>query len=287
MRPIAVISAREGNLLAAYSARMADSLAVRRAARVAKNAREEAETSIRSSSEFLSNMNHELRTPLNAIIGFSTMLKEEETYALPPEQRRNYAEFILQSADLLLAHINTILSIADIDSGSLMVESDAIDVGAGLTAAVDRAAVAAAAAGVTIEVKLTAQADAVGDNMRFGQALDHMLRAAIAASPRGGKVLARVGAAPSGGCEIAIRDFGGGYDQATINRLLNVFGETHRGLDKSLSGAPVGLAVAKCVIEMQGGSFAIESRLGKGAIVRASLPTVEASIAAGRTRLAS
>jgi two-component system cell cycle sensor histidine kinase PleC len=266
---------------------MAESLAVRRAARAVKSAREEADVSIRSRSEFLANMNHELRTPLNAIIGFSTMMRDEEAYNLPPEQRRSYAEYILQSADLLLAHINTILSIADIDAGSLMIESDAINAGAELKAAADRAAVAAVAAGVALEIKQGDAPAAEGDSRRFGQALDHILRAAIAASSKGGKVLARVGASPAGGCEIAVRDFGEGYDAATINRMLNVFGETHRGLDKSLSGARVGLAVAKCVIEMQNGAFSIESRPGKGAIVRVVLPPSQSSEEPGERRLAS
>lgn len=283
MRTQTVFASREASLLAGYSARMAESLAVRRAARSAK----EAATSIRSRSEFLSNMNHELRTPLNAIIGFSTMLRDEETYGLAADQRRSYAEYILQSADLLLAHINTILSIADIDAGSLMIESDSVDIAAELKSAADRAAVAASAAGVTIEFKRAAVESAVGDNRRFGQALDHILRAAIAASPKGGKVLTRIGLDDAGGCEVAVRDFGEGYDAATINRMLNVFGETHRGLDRSLSGARVGLAIAKCVVELQGGRFSIESRPGKGAIVRASLPAAPSEPEAASRRLAS
>lgn len=287
MRAQTAISARDGSLLAGYSARMAESLALRRASRVAKSAREAADLSIRSRSEFLANMNHELRTPLNAIIGFSTMLRDEEAYGLPPEQRRNYAEYILQSADLLLAHINTILSIADIDAGSLMVENDAVDAGAVLRAAADRAAVAAASAGVALEIKEAAAPAALGDGMRLGQAIDHIFRAAIAASSKGGKILARVSPAAGGGSEIAVRDFGGGYDAATIERLLNVFGETHRGLDKSLSGARVGLAIAKCVVELQGGTFAIESRIGKGAIIRVILPPAQSAQETGATRLAS
>lgn len=281
----AVFAAREESLLAGYSARMSESIALHRAARIVKSAREEAEATIRSRSEFLWNMHHELRTPLNAIIGFSTMLRDEETYSLAPDQRQSYAEYILQSADLLLAHINTILSIADIDSGSVTVEHAVVDASAALKAAVDRAAVAAAAAGVSIEIKKIAAPDAVGDSQRLSQALDHTLRAAIAASPRGGKILTRIAPAASGGCEVAVRDFGEGYDAAIIDRMLNVFSEMHRGLDKSLSGARIGLAIARCAIDLQGGTFAIESRVGKGAIVRLSLPS--AARDAGATRLAS
>lgn len=84
-------------------------------------------------------MNHELRTPLNAIIGFSTMLKEGETYRLSDEQRDAYADYVLQSADLLLGHINTILEIAALDSGGVTLRKGNADISEIVSAAVERA----------------------------------------------------------------------------------------------------------------------------------------------------
>ncbi|MEQ1930423.1 MAG: HAMP domain-containing sensor histidine kinase [Parvularculaceae bacterium] len=265
-----------GGLLAGFSARLAEGSAVRRAEAAARAARAEAELSIRARSEFLANMNHELRTPLNAIIGFSTMLKESESYRLSDEQRRAYAEYVIQSADLLLGHINTILEIAALDSGTLAMRKGETDLAEIVSQSVERAAVAAAAAGVSVDNKTGANVPAAwADGERLGQAVDHLLRAAIKATAKGGRVLVRAAVGANGSPEIALRDHGAGYDPEGLKRALTVFDEVHRGLDRSFSGASVELAIAKTFIEMQGGAFHIKSRPGEGTVVRASLPRAD------------
>lgn len=278
MRALASFGSRGGRLIEGFSAGLAEQIAVRRAGFAARAARAEAELSIRARSEFLANMNHELRTPLNAIIGFATMLKESDTYHLGDEKRRAYAEYVIQSADLLLGHINTILEAAALDSGSVDVARDDVDLGSVLKQATERARVAAAAAGVVIEDRTQdGGAAASADAERLGQALDHLLRAAIKSSPEGACVLVRAAKSPTGAPEIAIRDRGAGYDAATLRRALAAFSEVHRGLDRSFAGPGVGLAIAKTFVEMQGGRFDIKSREGEGTVVRLSLPPAAAA----------
>lgn len=273
MRALNKSSSKAGSLIGGFSAGLAEQIAVRRAEFAARAARAEAELSIRARSEFLANMNHELRTPLNAIIGFSTMLKESDTYHLGEEQRRAYAEYVIQSADLLLGHINTILEAAALDSGSVAIARADVELGPALKEALLRARVAAEAAGVPIEDRTQGTGAAANADMeRLGQALDHLLRAAIKSSPKGARVLVRAGLSQSGAPEIAIRDHGPGYDPQTIKRALGAFDEVHRGLDRSFAGPGVGFAIAKTFVEMQGGRFDIKSREGEGTVVRVSLP---------------
>jgi len=277
MRALNPFAIHEGALIGAYSTRLAEAIAVRRAELEARAARAEAELSIRARSEFLANMNHELRTPLNAIIGFSTMLRDTETYAMSDEQRRTYAEYIIQSADLLLGHINTILETAALDSGSVELQSGEIDLSATVAGAVGRASVAADAVKVSVENKTARGAvRGWGDAVRIGQAVDHLLRASLRASPEGGRVLVRAAAAEKSWPEIAVRDFGPGLTGEDIRTALGAFDEVHRGLDRSFAGPGVGLAVAKTFVEMQGGRFEIRSRAGEGTIVRILLPPPEA-----------
>jgi signal transduction histidine kinase len=221
-------------------------------------------------------MNHELRTPLNAIIGFTTMLKEGESYQLSEQQRRTYAEYVIQSADLLLGHINTILEAAALDSGSVAVRKSEVDVAQVLKDAIARAHVAAEAAEVEIENKTSAALlQGWGDSERLGQAADHLLRMAIRATPKGGKIFARAALSKTGAPEIALRDYGPGMEPATISKALSAFDEVHRGLDRSFAGPGIGLAIAKTFVEMQGGSFEIASRPGEGTVVRVGLPSAE------------
>lgn len=284
MRSRLSFTARSGSLIDTYTARLAETIAVRRAELEARAARAEAELSIRARSEFLANMNHELRTPLNAILGFSTMLRDSETYLLSDEQRRSYAEYIIQSADLLLGHINTILETAALDSGGVETHSQEADLAEILAGAVNRAAIAAGAAEVAVLNRTkAAEVPCWADALRLGQALDHLLRTALRASSTRSKILVRAQNPEHGWPEIAIRDFGPGLSPEEIRRSLNVFSEVNRGLDRSFAGSGVGLAVAKTFVELQGGRFEINSRQGEGTIVRIMMPPPEAKTHAGST----
>ncbi len=277
MRAFKPIPGSQGSRLAEYGARMGEMLVRRRAELEARAARVEAEMAIKSRSEFLANMNHELRTPLNAIIGFATMLRDGEDYELGPEQRRTYAEYVLQSADLLLGHINTLLEVAALESGRVEISDGPIDLRALLDEAIERAKVRAAAAGVSIE-RRDDNLDVVGwgDPERFGQAADHLLQASIKLSDEGGRVFVRATRLDNGWVEIAVRDEGEGFTSEELYDALDAFKEVHRGLDRSFMGPGVGYAVAKTFVELQGGRFTIESRKGQGTLARIALPPAEA-----------
>jgi len=276
-RAITTFSNPDGSLLANYAASMGEAIVRRRAEIAVRAARVESDLAIKARSEFLANMNHELRTPLNAIIGFSTMLKEGDTYKLDPEQQRNYFDYILQSADLLLGHINTILEVASLESGSVEVCGDEVDMGDILDAAIERATIRSEAAKVSIERRDEGvEVIAWGDMERTGQALDHLLQTAVKSCDEGGRILVRTCHDDLGWAEIAVRDDGAGLSKDEVREALEAFSETQRGLDRSFSGPGVGYAVAKAFVEMQGGRFFIKSRKGAGTLVRMNLPPLTA-----------
>lgn len=277
MRKLPLLTHSEGSLLSEFASRMSEQLIRQRANLEVRAARAQAENAIRARSEFLANMNHELRTPLNAIIGFATMLHENE-YDLGEEQRSEYAQYILQSADLLLGHINTILEVAALESGGVELQYDELDFAQALTESISRAQVRADAAGVTLLRR--DKSDAViawGDAVRASQAIDHILQAAIDSCEQGGRVLLRASFDDKGRPEIAIRDEGAGMSNDALAKTLDAFSETHRGLDKAFAGPGVGYAIAKTFMELQGGHFFAKSREGKGTLVRLILPTPEAA----------
>ncbi len=276
MRALKLFTHSEGSLIGDYAHRMSDALRRRRAEMEVRAARAEAEVAIKSRSEFLANMNHELRTPLNAIIGFATMLRDGADYSLDEEQKRTYAEYILQSADLLLGHINTILEVAALESGSVEIVGENVDLGEAMDRAIERVGVRAGADGVTIKSRDDgAGVFGWGDSERTGQAIDHLLQTAVKACGEGGRILVRTRLDERGWPEIAVRDNGAGLSDEELNEALEAFTEMHRGLDRSFSGPGIGYAVAKTFVEMQGGRFTIKSRKGQGTLVRIALPPSE------------
>ncbi|MBT8472719.1 MAG: HAMP domain-containing histidine kinase [Marinicaulis sp.] len=273
MQALKLLNETDGSLLSDYASRMGEALLRRQADIEIRAARVEAELAIKARSEFLANMNHELRTPLNAIIGFATMLRDNAQYEMDDEQRSGYAEYILQSADLLLGHINTVLEVAALESGGVELNDDEFDLGETLDAALERTTIRAQAAKISISRRDDKNSIAAwGDAERFGQAIDHLLQAAIKACDEGGRILVRACLDESGWPEIAVRDDGAGLTPEETNEALEAFKQVHRGLDRTFSGPGVGYAVAKTFVEMQRGKFTIKSRKGKGTLVRISLP---------------
>ena len=84
-------------------------------------AKEKAEEADNLKSTFLANMSHEIRTPMNGILGFSDLLKHEET---SEEERINFIDIIHQSGKQLLNIINDILDISKIEVGQIQINED-------------------------------------------------------------------------------------------------------------------------------------------------------------------
>ncbi len=273
MRSLKPFLASDETPLAVYSANMAETAAVRRARKQAREAEAHAAHFIKARSELLGNMNHELRTPLNAIIGFAAMLQNADEYNLTDEKRKSYTDYILQSADLLLGHINTILEVAALDGGQIELHEGQFNLTDALDGAIKRAKTALDAAKITINNKTEdgLAVQAWGDEERFAQALDHIIRTGIRMSKEGSTIILRASIGPEGFPEIAVRDYGEGFSVEGVESALHAFDNAFRGLDKSFAGPGVELAIAKSFVELQGGSFAMKSRLGEGTLVRVSL----------------
>jgi two-component system cell cycle sensor histidine kinase PleC len=92
-----------------------------------RKAMEEAEAATRSKSEFLANISHDLRTPLNAILGFSEMVLGEVSGPLENETYRGYLENIHKGGQLLLSIVNDILDTAKLDSGKYSLKPERFD----------------------------------------------------------------------------------------------------------------------------------------------------------------
>jgi len=279
---VQLLSQSKSSLIAEYAERVGESLQRRYAQDAARTARMEAEHAVKARSEFLANMNHELRTPLNAIIGFATMLRDGASYNLDQEQQEGYAEYILQSADLLLAHINTILEIAALDSGALDLRASAVDLSAVLDDALDAVALRAQAAGVVLDRQEDARADlAWGDPDRVRQIVDHLLQIAVKSSARGGVVAAKAYVNRDGWPAVAVRDNGAGFAPGEMQEALDALNRVDRGLNRPFAGASVGYAVAKTFVDIQGGRFSIRSRKGEGALVIVAMPPAAQATAPG------
>jgi signal transduction histidine kinase len=123
--------------------------------------------------------------------------------------------------------------------------------------------------------------------VRIGQVVANLVGNAIKFTPRGGRVQVEVrpeaggaatggpatdGAATDGAATITVADTGIGIDPAELPRIFDRFFRGSRASEARGSGSGLGLAIVRSIVEMHGGTVAVESRLGAGTTFRVTLP---------------
>ncbi len=224
------------------------------------------ETADRLKSEFLANVSYELRTPLNAIIGFSEVLEQE--YAGPMNERqKEYANAILGSSNRLVRLVNDILDLASIEAGYLELERTSV-VPATLCGAVEGLArERARARGVGLAIDCSPDIEPIEvDDRRLTQALYNVVSNAISFTPEGGDVVVSV---EDLGETIAFRvkDTGVGIALDDQSRVFERFERRGRS-----SGAGLGLALVKSLVELHEGTVTLTSAPGVGTEVVCTIP---------------
>ena len=242
---------------------------------------EEALRANTAKSGFLAMISHELRTPLNAIIGFSEMMTGELYGPLGSDRYKGYVTDILLSGTHLLSVINDILDLSRLDLGRLRPDVDMTDIFGVLEQTVRMVTPMATKAGVVLAlVAAPGLPSAPADARLLKQALLNVLSNAIKFTPHGGSIHVLAKYLPDRSVVIEIRDSGIGMTQAQIELALEPFAQVDDSLHRKYEGAGLGLPLARAFVELQGGRFEIESKPGRGTVIRFALPAQAA--AAGR-----
>ncbi len=248
------ITEREGE-----RARLADALNQAEAANMAK-------------SSFLAQMSHELRTPLNAIIGFAEIISGQLLGAAAAERYRAYAGDILASGRHLLSLVNDLLDISRIESGELRIQVEEIEVPALVADAVSMISPSAGKAGLALEVDTSDLPKLEADPRALMQILVNLLTNAVKFTPPGGKVRVTARLEDAGSLLVSVADTGAGIDPDDLARVLQPFEQVESTFVRNRGGAGLGLPIARGLMQVHGGTLAIESWLGGGTIVTCRFP---------------
>lgn len=233
-------------------------------------ARAEAETANRMKDEFLATVSHELRTPLTAIMGWSHMLRKGK---LDDATLARAVETIDRNAKVQAQLVEDILDVSRMIMGKLRLNVGPVDVAAVINAAIDSVQLAADTRDIKLEVTLDPSARrTVGDASRLQQVVWNLVSNAIKFTPSGGRVAVRLERADQF-VQIHVTDTGCGISPDFLPFVFDRFRQADGTPTRMHGGLGLGLAIAKYLAELHGGSVKAESDgEGQGATFTISLP---------------
>ena len=216
--------------------------------------------------EFVALVSHELRTPLTSIRGYTEILLEDALL----EEQRSFLRVIDRNTSRLLALVNDLLLVAEIQSGKLVLESSALEVDELLSDAAATARPLAAAKGIELQLDSAGDLWTAGDRSRLGQVLDNLMSNAIKFTPDGGTVRLSASCDDGAVC-IAVTDSGIGIPEAEHAQMFERFFRSSSARGSSVPGTGLGLAITRGIVESHGGTIDFQSREGAGTSFRIRL----------------
>ena len=219
----------------------------------------------RAKSEFVATASHELRSPLTSIKGFVELLGSSE---LAPRQQE-FVDIILLSTNRLVDLVNDLLDVARVEAGQLEIQRRPISVGEAVREVAALMGPRFAERNQTLEVDIApAVPMALADPGRVRQIVTNLVTNAHVYTADGGCITIRVGATGDD-ILLSVTDQGRGMTSEQVDKAFDRF---FRADGSQGTGTGLGLAIVHSLVELHGGTVAIDSELERGTTVTVRLP---------------
>ncbi|HEY9770887.1 MAG TPA: hybrid sensor histidine kinase/response regulator [Coleofasciculaceae cyanobacterium] len=216
--------------------------------------------------EHISHLVHEFRSPIAAIIGFARALKEQY-YGKLNDKQKEYAGFLVDSGEHLLALVKNYLEITKIDANKETLDLERIAVVEICQASILMVAEKAKIKGLKLDFELDDKIDfCVADSIRLKQILINLLSNAIKFTDRGSVIL-KV-SLQDDDLHFAVIDTGTGISKENMSKLFQPFPQ----ITNHHENTGLGLTLSKKLAQLHGGDIMVTSKLDKGSCFTLTIP---------------
>jgi signal transduction histidine kinase len=225
-------------------------------------------------SQFLGVATHELRTPLTVILGYNSMLAESLHDRLSEAEQETLTESVA-ACKRLIRLVNSMLDMAQIEAGKMRMNFVPGDLRKVVQAVVALFQHDANTRAVSLSAVLPARIPKIDmDAERIQQVLINLVANALKFTPQGGSVRIQVRyRAERDQLRISVTDNGRGISPEDQRGIFDEFAQVRRqASERQKTGAGLGLAIARRIVEAHEGVISVESRLGEGSSFSFTLP---------------
>jgi PAS domain S-box-containing protein len=223
----------------------------------------------RRKDEFLATLAHELRNPLAPVrTGLHVLELSDDA-----ETARRTRRMMERQLGHMVRLIDDLLDVSRITSGKVVLRRDRIAVQDAARAALESVRPQIDGARHCLHVEMREGPLWVdADSTRIAQVIGNLLTNAAKYTPDGGDIGLRVDAC-EGDARIVVSDTGLGIPSDALGEVFGMFAQVNRTLDRAQGGLGIGLALARRLVEMHGGSIEAASEgLGRGSVFTVRLP---------------
>lgn len=243
------------------------------AERIQRSAKE-ARMANAAKTRFLFNMSHDIRTPMNAIIGFTHLLSEN---LADIKKSREYIGKIQSSSNLLLMIINQVLEMARIESGKTVLNKQAVN----LREVVQSLNTVFEPGIKEKSLRYRSLVDirqelVLCDRTKLEEIVLNIVSNAIKYTEAGGSICLTLKEQADAGenkaaYELTVEDTGIGMDEAYLPHIFEEFSREHTTTETKIAATGLGLPIVKALVELMGGTIAVQSKVGVGTVFTVKL----------------